>query len=243
MTFWSSETLRNRRAQVILTGNPFPEQIDSGAYTLRMGPEVYVTPHTDFRDPLAKVKDRLSNDEQFPIPPGQFAFLLTEETIRLPYNAIGFISIKSGIKFRGLVNISGFHVDPGYHGRLIFSVFNAGPARIVLQRGQPLFLLWIADLDAQARHEDARSKPGFDRIGDELISNIHGTIHSPQSLSKRIDDLDNTMKLFVQKMTIYAGIGVFVITLALNVFVRYGPNLFGLSTQTQTQQGVSPGTR
>ena len=50
------------------------------------------------------------------IPPGQFAFLLTAETVTMPDNAIAFISIKARLKFNGLINISGFHVDPGYRG-------------------------------------------------------------------------------------------------------------------------------
>ena len=50
----------------------------------------------------------------FTIPPGQFAFLLTEEVVSVPPDALAFISIRAKTKFRGLVNVSGFHVDPGY---------------------------------------------------------------------------------------------------------------------------------
>src|SRR5690606_791554 len=85
--------------------------------------------------------------ESFTIPPGQFAFLLTEEVVSIPDNLMGWISLRSGIKFKGLVNISGFHVDPGFKGNLIYSVFNAGPSPIPISRGDPLFKLWIAELD------------------------------------------------------------------------------------------------
>jgi len=37
----------------------------------------------------------------------------------------------------------------GYRGRLTFSVFNAGPVPIHLKRGQPIFLIWYASLDAK----------------------------------------------------------------------------------------------
>ena len=59
--------------------------------------------------------------------PGQFAFLLTDEIVEVPDSAMALISIKAKIKWRGLINVSGFHVDPGFKGRLIFSVYNAGP--------------------------------------------------------------------------------------------------------------------
>jgi dCTP deaminase len=48
--------------------------------------------------------------------------------------------MKFKIKQRGLVNVSGFHVDPGYSGKLLFSVYNAGPRSIVLTRGEPVFV-------------------------------------------------------------------------------------------------------
>ena len=53
---------------------------------------------------------------------------------------MAFISIKAKLKFRGLVNVSGFHIDPGYRGKIIFAVFNAGPQPILLRRGQPATL-------------------------------------------------------------------------------------------------------
>ena len=71
---------------------------------------------------------------QLVIPPGQFGLLITEEVVQVPMDAIAFISIKAGIKFRGLVNVSGFHADPGFSGKLKFAVYNAGSQRLVLDR-------------------------------------------------------------------------------------------------------------
>ena len=64
-----------------------------------------------------------------------------------PGNAIAFISIKARMKFGGLGTISGFHVDPGYTGKLTVSVLNAGPKPLHIVQGQELFLVWYADLD------------------------------------------------------------------------------------------------
>ena len=137
MTFWSGETLRQRLSEII--DSPNPDLIDCAAYTLRLGPEVYITPHEATKDPQTTTKRLLGQKESFTIPAGQFAFLLTEESIVLPSDLLGFISIKATTKFKGLINVSVFHVDPGYTGRLIFSVYNAGPSPIHLERGEPLF--------------------------------------------------------------------------------------------------------
>ena len=77
MSFWSGETLAKRLGGLI---NPFDSKnIDCAAYTLALGPEAYVT--SDRRldgNPTAGVKIELEPGSQFRIPPGQFAFLLTD---------------------------------------------------------------------------------------------------------------------------------------------------------------------
>jgi dCTP deaminase len=94
-------------------------------------------------------------------------------------------------KFRGLVNVSGFHVDPGYRGQLTFAVFNAGPVPIHLKRGQPIFLIWYASLDREtAFKKDGPTHMGIDT---DLISGIAGELQSFASLSKKIKDVDKAL--------------------------------------------------
>src|SRR5208337_5222667 len=147
-------------------------------------------------DAKTKSKISLAEGQSFTVPPGQFAFLLTEERVTIPPNAIAFISVRAGVKFRGLVNVSGFHVDPGYHGRLVFSVFNAGPAPVHLQRGDDCFLIWYADLDRTSTR--IKSGEGFDNIPTKLINPIAGEIQSFEGLLAKIKDTDNklTAKLY-----------------------------------------------
>ena len=100
-TFWSGETLSQRLKTLI---NPFDSgQIDCAAYTLSIGPEVYVSPNDQTADPTTVTIRKLSDGEAFTIPPGQFAFLLTEEVVSVPADALAFISIRAKTKFRGLV--------------------------------------------------------------------------------------------------------------------------------------------
>ena len=51
---------------------------------------------------------------------------MTKESIEVPLDALGLISIRSKYKLKGLINVSGFHVDPGFRGSLVFAVYNAG---------------------------------------------------------------------------------------------------------------------
>src|SRR5258708_33926463 len=138
MAFWSSQTLGSRLDELL--DDPASARIDCNAIEWRVGREIYVTPNLD--DIYTTTKRQLAADEPFQIPPGQFAFLLTEEAVSVPAAAMAFISMKATFKMKGLINVSGFHVDPGWNGQLVFAVFNAGPSPVHLQLGLRLFLIW-----------------------------------------------------------------------------------------------------
>ena len=194
--FWSGETLSQRAMTLI---HPFDaKRVDCAAYTLSVGPEVYVSPNDQTADPTTVTVRQLSDGEAFTIPPGQFAFLLTEEVVSVPADALAFISIRAKTKFRGLVNVSGFHVDPGYRGQLTFSVFNAGPVPVHLKRGHPIFLIWYATLDC----ETAFKKTGtiHKGIDPEIVTAVAGELQSFTGLSKKIHGVDKSLRERIHKL-------------------------------------------
>ena len=189
---------------------PFdPARIVNCSYELSMGSEVYITGSD------SRTKMNVSYGEQLSLPPGQFAQLLTEETVEVPNDALGLISIKSGLKSGGLVNVSGFHVDPGYQGRLIFSVYNAGPNHIVLSRGTPTFLLWYADLDAPTSDLYMGRRANLQSISDEEVMRLQGEVLTPQELVNRINELESRLKnlAWLASVVAVALIGVVLIGL------------------------------
>jgi dCTP deaminase len=187
--FWSGETLALRLPSLI---KPFdPARLDCSAYTLAMGREVYVSPSDEVEEPQSVTIRQLGDGEGFTIPPGQFGFLLTDEIVKIPDDALGFISIKAKIKWRGLINVSGFHVDPCFNGRLIFSVYNAGPVPVHLRQGQPMFLLWLASLDSPTKR--GRHQPVQLSFPPDLIPGISGELQSIAGVNKKIKDVDKDL--------------------------------------------------
>jgi dCTP deaminase len=260
VAFWSGEKLRREiPAQEIV--DPFdPDLIDCSAYTLTLGPEYFISP--DFSTPWSEIKrkrlraeddpgvddTRANPGQQFVIPPGQFAYLLTEEVVKIPSSAMGFISLKFGVKGPGLVNVSGFHVDPGYWGRLIFSVYNAGPSEARLRRRQKVFLLWIADLDAPSEEVKDYREPKNVIISDRMVSKADRPVHSLQRLSDRIERLADQVELIksVSKaIAVMAGIIVAIASLIVAVWAlgpqatkEIVPRLFPAHASTTVGQGV-----
>ena len=209
MAFWSSERFKVEHAENSVVF-PFSEgRLRHGAYELGLGPEVYITSHP------SRTKVAVPAGGQINIPPGQFAVLLSEEKVNIPLHAIGFISIKAGIKFKGLVNISGFHVDPGFSGRLKFSVYNAGGKEMTFQRRQRVFLVWFADLDQPTADRYQGQYQNQDGITAEDVMDIKGEVSSPAELDVRLKDVERKLATYRQVViSLFAG-GILLILSAL----------------------------
>ncbi len=215
MSFWSSQTLESRLPNLIKPFNK--ERIDSASYELCLGEEVYISPLPDTPQEDRR-KVILKKGETIFIPPGQFAFLITAEQVSVPHDAIAFISMKFKPKAKGLINVSGFHVDPGYKGRLIFAVYNAGPLNFQVQYGEKLFAIWFADLDAV--DERARTKDGFSSIPTDIL-NVPDLVSSLPYLVKRLDEMEKKVEKYSVQQALLFGLGVAIFATFLTPVTNY----------------------
>lgn len=164
-------------------------RINQAAYELSLGDQVYRT------DSPTKKREILDDkDSQVIINPGQFALLITKETVAIPDKYLAFISIKFHQKIKGLVNVSGFHVDPGFDGKIIFSVYNAGPTPIMMDKGKPYFLIWFSTLSEPVKYAGAHQNQN--EISAELIEQLKGDLASPNALLSHIKKVEER---FVKK--------------------------------------------
>jgi dCTP deaminase len=211
--FWSSQKIISEQDKAAAASLPLIDPYDEkrvgqGAYELSLSREVAVT-----QDPESfetKVVRGILNPAAFDqppspavgagptltIPPGQFALLYTKEHIRIPKSVLSFISVKAKVKLKGLVNISGFHVDPGFSGRLKFSVYNAGNNPICLMYDQPCFLIWFAglgedDLRPYDKSHTHANQQGISAEDRELMSKPS---QSPAALCQRLDRVEDRIK-------------------------------------------------
>jgi dCTP deaminase len=129
------------------------------------------------------------------IEPGDFALLITEEKIHIPLECMAFISIKSKHKLSGLINISGFHVDPGFKGKLKFSVYNAGTTPVILRYKDPTFILFIADLKSEAERKGG-DHWDQDSINLNEMMPLLGSGIPVHNLEKRVERIETLTKIF-----------------------------------------------
>jgi dCTP deaminase len=212
MAFWNTqrikESLRSQEPVILEgTGNVAAGErgVVEAAYELSLGPEAYISG--------AKEKTILENGGMVAIEPGQIAVLLTEERVAVPRSVLGFISLKSNIKISGLVSVSGFHVDPGFSGRLVFTVYNAGTETCAFTRGQKMFLIWFADLTGSEDRPHRGDRQDKMSIRGNDISRLAAEGASPARLKERLRRLE----VYVQ---IYGALLLAFVLSAATLFIR-----------------------
>ncbi|MDQ6704284.1 MAG: hypothetical protein M3Z96_14970 [Pseudomonadota bacterium] len=236
MAFWSGEKLLENRDVIIPFSN---EQVDCNAYTLRMGNCYYRT--ADLETGHEQKKTFLTDRESFLIPTGQFAYLLSEEEVNIPHHAVALISMSTRVKFQGLINVSGFHVDPGYKGKLIYAVYNASPSPIQICENDKVFKIWFCDID-RASERTFHGLP-FNDIPSDIIKGMNKEIFSLQTVADKIRNLENAMNArlaglqptidnlaFIWRAIIIgvvASIVVSYLALSLPVYSKVGQDIVG----------------
>ncbi len=165
MSFLGRERITEQLANLFLQGTYDPNCVQQASYDLRLGPEAYVVG--------ADTPVRLSKDknEYLNIAPGQFALLLSVEELTMPETLIGFISLRNTFKMQGLINISGFHVDPSFCGRLVFAVNNVGPSDIRLRFEERTFTITFSHVEGGIGE---RRPPAPNRLPLQYVQNLGG---------------------------------------------------------------------
>ena len=229
--FWSSQTLAQHLSDIVIPADPV--NLKESCYRLSVGNEVFLTENLTSSEKRSTSVRQLKQNETFVIEPGHFALMITMEKICMPSNALGFLSIQTDVKFRGLVNISGFHVDPGSDGRITFAVFNAGPNPVHIRQGAPIFRLWIADLDAADELPNQNSLSP--NIAMRTVNGISSPLESLQGLAKKVEQIDNKLN----QMKVF-GVTLLTALATLLAFAYYAYN-FGKDVALSRGNGTLSG--
>jgi dCTP deaminase len=203
--FLSKKLIRercNHGEKSLISTETFEEgNLRQASYDLRLGTESYVVGN--------EVPIRLSSDKPYlTIAPGQFALLTTYEILSMPDDLIAFITLRNTFKMQGLINVSGFHVDPTHKGILVFAVNNIGPDDIRLRLKESTFTIFFSEVYPGT--EDERPPFGTE-LPRQYVQLLGGSSVTLGKLQKEIEDLRT-------KVLLYAPLGIaLLIALILNL--------------------------
>ena len=136
-----------------------------------------------------------------------------------------------------MVNISGFHVDPGFSGRLKFSVYNAGNLSIFLEYGRETFLIWFSELDALTEDPYEGNHQNQNRITPKDRQRMSQKSHSRAALDRRLEKVE-------QKITwVFAAVAAVAASVILPSFASWINRQEASRTQiTAPSQAQAPGS-
>ena len=195
MAFWSLESW-----QAVAQSRPIVSGFDEahfgdGCYRLALGREAIVSVQANA---TSGVRRNIEADGDLQLLPGQFAYLITHERVCVPVEAVGLINIATKVKLAGIVNVSGFHVDPGYEGRLIFTIFNAGAQAVHIGYGERIFRLWLNSYEGRVTSKP----PGYETIPHDWANGLVGAYPSPfvveQNLEALRQNIDKRLETIVE---------------------------------------------
>ena len=186
--FLSQQEIKDQLSNLIEQGNE--AHVREVCYDLCVGDEAYRSEQN--------LPERLSDAAPYLIlHPGQFALVKTFEVVKVPQEMVGLISIRSEYKFQGLINVSGFHVDPTFSGNLIFAVQNVGPNDIRLRYGEPTFMImWARLSQPYVVTAASRKRQGYPNIPGTLMAQLGGGTITLSQLKREVDKLQTEVKLF-----------------------------------------------
>lgn len=123
------------------------------------------------REDIDKAIERVTGDEivltendQFFIHPGEFAIAVTQESVTLPADMVGWLDGRSSLARLGLmVHVTAHRIDPGWSGQIVLELFNSGKLPLALRPLMKIGALSFETLSEPCQHpysarEDAKYK-------------------------------------------------------------------------------------
>jgi dCTP deaminase len=216
MSFLPQSIIKDRITQKSeLVSSRFEEKyLQQASYDLRLGEEVYIVG----RRAPEKLTER---NPYLSIPPGQFALLTTYEEIKIPSDILALIAVRNRFKIQGLINISGFHVDPSYEGKLLFAVQNVGPTDVRLKFREPTFSIFFATLEkgdiGKGRNDQDVE---FKHLKGIQLQNVQLLGGSSLTLAKLQKDLDRIRMLILIYGPFAVAATIALIVLLIRLFLK-----------------------
>ena len=94
-----------------------------------------------------------AGEPQYVLKPGRTAIVLTREELKMPGDLVAIGFPPSKVSVQGILMTNPGQVDPGYEGRLRFTVINMGRKDFVLRAGDVIVSLIVMELKKSAQSD------------------------------------------------------------------------------------------
>jgi len=125
----------------------------------------------------------LRMDRNLTLKPHQQALAASIEYVQLPNNLVGILHLRSSLAREGVIASLAL-VDPGYHGQLTVSLYNAGARQVNLKRGERFIQLSLLRLNTPShqtytgKYQDSRGVVASRRRKKSYSRRMERVIHA-----------------------------------------------------------------
>ncbi len=185
-------------------------------------------------------QDLPGGQEEYILEPGRTAIVLTREELKMPADliAIGFPPSKQA-SVKGILMTNPGQVDPGYHGKLRFTVINMGRKDFVLRQGDVIVSLILMKLEKPAykdwitRHSQQKGGP----ITWENLNRVSSDFLNVEARASKIaEDAVNKADAKIKKLQIWVPVCAGILTLVLTGLISFLSSLWQPSWKDPLQK-------
>ncbi|MAD76942.1 MAG: dCTP deaminase [Rheinheimera sp.] len=132
-----------------ITPAPDVDMISGVSVDIRLGNkfrvfQAHAAPYIDLSGPRAQVDAALNSvmsdeiyiadDQVFILHPSELALGVTQESVRLPSDIVGWLDGRSSLARLGLmVHVTAHRIDPGWSGNIVLEFYNSGKLPLALR--------------------------------------------------------------------------------------------------------------
>ncbi|NVK57766.1 MAG: dCTP deaminase [Alteromonadaceae bacterium] len=138
-----------QQGKIKIDPQPDYDQISGLTVDIRLGNkfrvfEDHAAPYIDLSGPKAQVQEALESvmSDEIELPDGKAFFLhpkelalaITQESVTLPDNIVGWLDGRSSLARLGLmVHVTAHRIDPGWSGNIVLEFYNSGKLPLALR--------------------------------------------------------------------------------------------------------------
>lgn len=187
------------------------------------------------REALVSNKDRkiilgAESGGSLTLEAGDFALVLTKESVKFPLNMAAVIGMRSTLARMGLILLHGMQVDPGFEGHLRFGLYNASPRKVTLDYEDDICMIEFHKLSGKASKPAPRNEdliqgriPEADRqfLRSLETTSLSELAQNLRTMTKSVDTLSREMTTFatIQNRFIIPGILAIFVGVVIAIIV------------------------
>lgn len=168
------------------------------------------------------------------LKPGQIVVITSLEELRMPSNLAGLGFPPPNVSSFGCFMTNAGHIDPGYHGRLRFTLVNLGNTDFIISKGDPIFVMMLVELSSNVTRDwhQRRGNAAGHRLTERDLARLpvdfldvdkRAEERARDVSVKLINDAEIELKSVDQKVKWWGGLYTLIVTATVAIVQFFGP--------------------